>query len=167
MKYSVWLNIPQPLKSELSKKIEILSKKFIGPVFEPHITVVSDIDRDLEEIKSALKTLSVNFHPLDLSLGEVSYSTTFFQNVLVRVNANNELMELNLNLKKQLNLENKPYMPHISLLYGDQSMKVREEACSLLEFAETNFKVTEIVIVPETPNPSEWKTVDIIKLANN
>jgi len=156
MKYSIWIVPPEPVFSQIKKIIDKLSKKYESPLFEPHMTIVGNIDKDLSEIEKKIKILRSNDKKLELTLGPVSFSTTYFQSVLVRVNSTAKLMKLNLDIKEILGLENNVFMPHISLLYGNHNMSVREEIASSVHIPTLSFTVNEFIITPCTDNPSEW-----------
>lgn len=128
MKYSIWIIPPEPLYTKLKNIIDNLSKDFNGPSFEPHMTILGDIDADLTDIKAKAHTLASTIDKLDLSTGTVSFSTTYFQSVFVRITSTAALMQLNLNAKQLFNMPDSVFMPHISLLYGDHDMVIRENA---------------------------------------
>ncbi|MCX6705675.1 MAG: hypothetical protein NTV24_01035 [Candidatus Woesebacteria bacterium] len=98
MKYSIWIIPPQSVFDELSKIINDLSIVQNGPVFKPHMTILGSIDRELSDIQKAVETVAKGTEKLNLSLGPVSFSTTYFQSVLVRVNSTAQLMQLNLDI---------------------------------------------------------------------
>ena len=156
MKYSIWIIPPEPIFGQIKKVIDELSKKYEGPLFEPHMTLLGGIDNDISEIERNIKLLPSNGEKLELTLGPVSFSTTYFQSVLVRVNSTAKLMKLNMDTKEILGLENNVFMPHISLLYGNHDMSIREEIASKIHFPKISFAVNEFIITPSTDNPSEW-----------
>ncbi len=157
MKYSIWIIPSEPLESTLKQVVVRLAKELEGPEFEPHMTLLGDIEGDLTELKEKVKQLASKIDKLELSLGSVSFSTTYFQSVFVRVNSTAELMKLNLEAKKLFGVSNNVFMPHISLLYGDHDMEVREQASLKVNIPEAFFIVKELVVIPATSNPNEWE----------
>lgn len=157
MLYSIWIIPPEPLYTELKKTVAELATAYNGPMFEPHLTLLGNIDEDLSVIEQKVKDLTINMKGLELSLGPVSYSTTFFQSVFVRVNSSAQLMQLNLDAKKVFGMENDVFMPHISLLYGDHDSATREAAAAQVQLPQASFAVNEFVITPATLNPNEWE----------
>lgn len=156
MKYSIWILPPNPIYSHLSEIIKNLSTEFNGPVFEPHLTVVGNIDMELAKLKKRVSEIAAKTEKLNLSLGPISFSTTYFQNVLVRVNSTADLMSLNFNLKNALKLQNDVFMPHFSLLYGEHNMYLREKAAMTVKPITAQFTSDSLVITPSTPNPKDW-----------
>jgi len=164
LKYSVWINPPQPVYGELSKVISDLSVEYNAPVFKPHMTLLGAIDRELDDIKKAVETAAKGTEKLNLSLGPVSFSTTYFQSVFVRVNSTAQLMQLNLDIKKLLDIDNNVFMPHISLMYGNHDMKIREKIATKMKLQSSSFIADKIVIIPEKSEPKEWEPMATIIL---
>src|SRR3989338_2326241 len=164
MKYSIWVIPPQPIFNEVSKVINDLSVEYKCPVFKPHMTVLGSIDRKLSDIRKAVETVANDTERLSLSLGPVSFSTTYFQSVRVRVNSTAQLTQLNLDIKKLLDIENNVFMPHISLMYGNHDMKIREKIAEKIKLQSSSFVADKIVIVPEKSEPEEWEPIVTILL---
>jgi 2'-5' RNA ligase len=159
MKYSIWIIPPQPIFDEVSKIIGDLSSEYKAPVFKPHMTVLGNIDRELDDIQKAVEMVAKDTGKLTLSLGPISFSTTYYQSVLVRVNSTAQLMQLNLDIKKLLDIENNVFMPHISLMYGNHDMKTREKIAAGIKLQSSTFIASEIVIIPEKSEPKEWEPI--------
>ena len=94
MKYSIWIIPPEPIFSQLSKTINELSSKYDCPVFEPHLTILGNIDHKLSKIEQVVEKIVSGLDDLNLSFGPVSFSTTYFQSVLIRINSTAKLMQL-------------------------------------------------------------------------
>jgi len=157
--YSIWIIPPEPFYSKIEKTVNFLSKKYKGPVLEPHMTLLGNIEMPLSQLVQKTKKLAESTKPFVISSGPVSFSTTYFQSVLLRINSNAKLMQLNLNAKKLTGKENDVFMPHISLLYGDHEMGVRQSVASEIRFPKTSFLAEKFTITPSTKDPSEWKHV--------
>lgn len=164
MKYSIWIIPPPPLFDELNEIIHDLSSKYQSPIFTPHMTVLGSVDEKLDTIQRAIKKSIVGLDKLSLSLGPVSFSTTYFQSVFVRINSTAHLMNVNLGLKKHLHVENNVFMPHISLLYGNHDMELREKITREIKIQNFLFVVHKIDIIQGKPEPSEWKSVATVPL---
>jgi len=102
MNYSIWVIPSESVNITLQKIIDQLSKEFGGPLFEPHMTIIGGINQGLSEIEEKTYKIAQTLNTLELTLGPVSFSTTYFQNVLVRVNSTALLMQLNLDFKKSI-----------------------------------------------------------------
>ena len=157
MQYSIWLIPPEPVYTQIKSIIDTLAKSYAGPTFEPHMTLLGNIDADLSDIEKKVTNLAKTANALELSLGPVSFSTTYFQSVFVRVNSTAQLMQLNIEAKKIFKMENSVFMPHMSLLYGDHTMAIREEAASKTQLPQSSFIINEFAVIPVTSDPSGWK----------
>ncbi|MBI2334274.1 2'-5' RNA ligase family protein [Candidatus Daviesbacteria bacterium] len=161
MKYTLWI-VPNPqIKSILEKIILDLSQEYGGPYFEPHMTLLGDIEVSEKEILEGTQKLASSIKPFALTLGEISFSTTFFQNVFVRVKSNAKLMDANLKAKQVFKMDNNLFMPHISLLYGDHDMSTREKIASNIELSpDLSFRAEKIsVVTSSSRNPRDWQHV--------
>ncbi|OGZ35928.1 MAG: hypothetical protein A3I88_03945 [Candidatus Portnoybacteria bacterium RIFCSPLOWO2_12_FULL_39_9] len=157
MQYSIWIIPPEPIFSQLKNVIKKLSEKYDSPIFEPHMTLLGNINQNLPDIEQKLTELASRTNKLELSLGPISFSATYFQSVFVRVNSTAQLMQLNLDAKKLFNMENKVFMPHISLLYGNHDMIIREKAALEVQLPLSSFVVNEFIVTPAIPDPNQWE----------
>lgn len=156
-RYSLWIIPPSDLKRIIDEIILKLSKEYKSPKFEAHTTLLDGINSDEKTIIKGTKALASELKTFPLQLGEISFSTTYFQSVFVRVKSTDELLEANLKAKKIFQMDNKVFMPHISLLYGNHQMKLREKIASEIELPKYKyFKAEKIIVVPSTQNPAEW-----------
>jgi len=160
--YTIWIIPPEPVYSEVKKIINSLSEKYSGPEFEPHMTLLGNIDLPLPEVIKRTRVLAKSIKKLNLISGPVFFSTTYFQSALLRINSSAELIQLNLEAKKLMDMNNDVFMPHISLMYGDHSMEIRERAASEIKFPKASFVAYKFTITPSTKNPLEWKHLEEI-----
>lgn len=164
MKYSIWVIPPEPIYSKVKTTINRLSGAFDGPPFDPHMTLLGEIDRDLLEIQQKVKKLVISLDTLELSLGPISFSTTYFQSVFVRINSTAILMQLNLDAKKLFGTENNVFMPHMSLLYGNHDMVTRQKAAASVDLPSSSFVVDKFVVSTTSGDPKDWKVIATIPL---
>lgn len=162
MRYSIWITPPGSVAGQIRKIIAKLAGKYDGIIFPPHVTIVGNVDQDLEIIKKKIEKIAKRTENLGLSSSQVSFGNTYFHNVFVNIKPTPQLMQLNLDIKRVLGLENRAYFPHISLLYGNQDLKTREKIASEVKIKSFSFIARGLVIIPETPEPSGWKPVTVI-----
>lgn len=170
--YSLWIVLPEEVKKVLNSLIAELVEKYESVIFEPHITLLDDIKCESEKIATLkAKKLALRIKKLNLEFGETSFSTTYFQNVFVRIKSTADLMAANLEAKKEFGSENKFFMPHISLLYGDHSMAIREKITREIKLPKMKFISTKIAVISsdmrpsEMKNPKNWNFLGEIKLS--
>ena len=159
---TIWVIPPEPVFSDVKNTIERLASTYQAPKFEPHMTVLGNIEKDFSEIEEKVRELTKNLEKLVLTLGPVSFSTTYFQSVFIRVSSSARLMQLNLDIKKLFDRENDVFMPHMSLLYGDHDMEARAQAASSVKISPATFTVDKLVITRGSNDPKDWEHVAII-----
>ncbi len=165
--YSLWIIPSHDTKKRLKKVIIDLSKKYDGPVFEPHMTLLGNINSEELECIKKTKVLASQIKPFTVSFSEISFSTTYFQSVFLRIKSSAELMEANLKAKKTYNFKNDVFMPHISLVYADVDMKTRERISNQIKFPNLEFLALELAIVKaDSLDPKTWDIVEQIQFGS-
>ena len=165
--YTLWLIPENELREELEEIIARYAKKYHSPVFIPHITLYSGVLSTNEVVTEKLRNVAKNIHPFKLELGNVAFSTTYFQSVLVRVKTTAKLLNTHLAIKKAFDIqEQHVYMPHMSLVYGDFDMETREKIASEIKIKNRQFMGKKIAVVNgDSDDPADWVLVDQIPFA--
>ena len=161
MAYSLWLVPNEETEQKyLSKTISELATKHKGPVFEPHLTILGDVNLELDVLCEKVNKVVQNTPVLKLETSSVEYSTTYYQCVFVRVKPTPEMMQLYEDLKVNLGLTSPSvFMPHISLFYGNLPYLERNEIATSLEIETQVFTSQAIVITPSGADvpPDKWE----------
>ncbi len=149
-KYSLWIRPTGQIDTVLQDWVHHLSEKFAGPLFKPHMTLLGSFSAVKEEAIEKTNQLVKQLTPFPIDLQGISFSTTYYQNVFVRVKSSAKLLEANLLAKEIFGMSNHVFMPHISLLYGNHSMQEREMIVKDILLKEPlSFMAEAIEIVPE------------------
>lgn len=156
-KFSIWLISTDTVQDYLSSLVKLLANKFNGPIFEPHLTLLGDISINEKEVMSNVELLVKKAKSLNLEFGEVSFSTTYFQSVFVRIKASVDLMNLNLHGKKLFNINPNVFMPHISLYYSNDEMERRKLIANSINIKEKFYKANKLILTYSTADPKGWK----------
>ncbi|KAE8211641.1 hypothetical protein CF327_g4614 [Tilletia walkeri] len=168
-----------------------------SPTFEPHVTLLSgfenaDTKEGLDKIWEVTKhevsewSKDRSAGPLDVKLEDVTTRNMFFQCILASLHKDEELMALNLRLRKAFNLDHSQpaFFPHLSLLYGDLTPEeVRQTIQDLTDeglFERKNSgvaigtgkdgdKIDELSLVhvelwDNNGKPEEWKQIHSLTL---
>lgn len=161
--YSIFILPPHQVKKILDQIIINLCSLYDGPLFESHITLLPDISVNEKEMITKSKILASRITPFTVTLGEITFNTTFFQAVLVLVKPTAKLLEANLQAKEIFGIKNTLYMPHISLLYGNHSMPLREKISKEVTIPDAlTFEVNKLALIPVTGEPNDWKKLEEI-----
>lgn len=127
------------------------------------MTLFGPIPEDKEEVIRKTKAIAKRIVPFKLTLGEVDYSSTYFQCVFVRVKTSLSLLEARMNLQKTFKIDTF-FMPHISLYYGNIEPEVREKIAKAIKLSKLSFKVDKLIITPATEDTSKWRHLAEIPL---
>lgn len=163
--HTLWIEPPQNIAKILQDIVDKLGHEFNGPVFQPHMTLLGDIPGKEEEILEKAVLLAKELEPFEIELGEVSFSTTYYRNVFIRVKSSAKLMDANMKAKEIYGYENDIFMPHMSLLYGNHDVETREKIANQVQIPKgLSFTVDNLVLVPNTPVTPDWKPVAVLPL---
>jgi 2'-5' RNA ligase len=131
--HSIWL-MPRPEDEEtFAAIVRSLAKRFTSPVFQPHLTLVEDMPRTLEELEPLLKSLTEGMASLSASVEAVEESPLYYRSLYARFPVAVPLKTLKqraVDLFKIGSLET--FMPHISLGYGVPESSEKTEAVAAL-----------------------------------
>jgi hypothetical protein len=152
--YSLWLEPPPALASTSAGFIGRYAGASGGrcPTFDPHVTLaggfVGTEAQAREKSGAIVASLASAFGPLRCDAMEVSAGTRFHQCVYLRVVPTEQLANAHALAARAFGLEpgnggGAPYMPHLSLVYGDLTETEREHArkdaaAALLGDGDTN-----------------------------
>ena len=152
--YSLWLEPPPALASTSAGFIGRYAGASGGrcPTFDPHVTLaggfVGTEAQAREKSGAIVASLAAAFGPLRCDAMEVSAGTRFHQCVYLRVVPTEQLANAHALAARAFGLEpgnggGAPYMPHLSLVYGDLTETEREHArkdaaAALLGDGDTN-----------------------------
>ena len=152
---------------KFSKIIAILAKKNSAPEFKPHVSLIGNIRLPEKEVLSKSRLLASKMRSFEIRLGKVDYLDMYFRSLFVRAEISREISEADSLARKYfLREKDPPYMPHLSLLYGNFS---RERKEGIIQQIGKEFKdkfladKIEVWAVPGI-DPAEWKVIKKIAL---
>ncbi len=118
-KYSLWVSPEKgsELHTKLQNLIENLAKRFQTPVFEPHVTLLGDIEAT-PEISDKVTKLSQMITPYKITLDFLDYTDNLYQSLVIRTLATLRVLDANKKTRDVFNRHSDSlYVPHISLIY--------------------------------------------------
>ena len=164
MSHSSWFTPSDKAYDELSKMISQLSKKYSTPSFEPHVTLLGSIIDPETEVFEKISSIANQLQPFEVKLTNVGYQNEFFRCLFIKAEESKELIRSNSLARKLFNREtDPPYMPHLSLMYGNFNPEIKEKIITEIgkEF-NISFEVENIRVVSYIPghhDTSGWKIV--------
>ncbi len=159
-KYSIWIMPTGSAAEILDTEIKRLAELFHFTPFVPHLTILGTLNAEESDAIAKCEQLAQKVQPFQLKSNEVSFSTTFFQNVLLRAQMSAELGSCYLTASEVCETEVGMYMPHFSLVYGNHTMSQREEIANAAQIKPFEFTVDRIhLFETNTMEYTKWREV--------
>ena len=150
-------------KGDIYKKYDELIKKLAkennGPVFKPHVTLLRDIELAEDEVIKRTEELVSGQKPFQINLGEIGYEDYRFRALFVKTVISPQLQNLHDRAKQIFEMEIPPYMAHLSLLYGNYPVELKEKIIKeigkeqLVQFAVSS------VFLKKAGKIKDWKII--------
>lgn len=116
---SLWLVPEGAVRRRLAALIESLARRFAGPVFAPHVTLLAGITRAEADVITQAREILRGSTALSLRFTGPEAGETFFRALYLRVEPSAPLLELHQAARDAFaRRDDPPYVPHLSLVYG-------------------------------------------------
>ncbi|XP_062179237.1 cyclic phosphodiesterase-like [Phragmites australis] len=171
--YSVWALPPEPVRDRLRRAMEALRAAHGFPAFEPHATVVGAIRLRRAQAIEMLRAAAAGVRPYTVRVAGVARGDFFYQCVYLLLEPTPEVVEASDHCCGHFGYERStPYMPHVSLLYGDLTDEEKEEARKKVEELDKDicglqFEVSELALYrtdTEDKSLESWELVEVYHL---
>ncbi|XP_057949731.1 cyclic phosphodiesterase-like [Malania oleifera] len=127
--YSVWAIPEQNVRRRLKVLMDGLRSEFGGPQFEAHVTVVGAIELAEDDAVQKFKSACDGLRAYTASVDKVDTGTFFYQCVYLLLHPTSQVKEASAHCTHYFGYKSStPYMPHLSLLYGDCTDDVKKKA---------------------------------------
>lgn len=164
MTYSIWL---EPINKDwvyLKNIIDNLAKKCDSPIFEPHVTIDSEIKK-LPPSRNLIESLQ-NISKVKINSLELKHSNYIWKTLFIQLENNFKLDQIRKNLRNQLCFKSKyNFDPHISLIYKKMDKSKKEEIISKLNI-KSEFIFDKISIINSSDEVKNWSKIFTYKLKN-
>lgn len=160
--YALWLVPEEPMFSLLTDDICRLSHRYSTPLFEPHVTLLSGITTEEHDTLEKTASLANSLKPLRLELDGVGYLDEYFRYVFIRVVPTAQVTQAHAAAKEAFGLQNKsPYMPHLSLVYGNLRTEEKKQITEDLGFEKGRIiEVRKLSLFRVSGAPHQWKCIE-------
>jgi 2'-5' RNA ligase len=103
----------------LERMVEDFSARFDAPRFQPHLTLVEDMERSVGDLAPLVEEVAAGIGSFTTPVAAIGVSALFFRSFYARFVAEGALLELKRRaIDKILPGDIAEFMPHISLAYG-------------------------------------------------
>lgn len=163
--HSLWLMPENETYQKFSSLIQQLANMYNGPIFKPHITLLGEVLGEEEIIVQKAQELASAHIAFPVQLENVAYEDYYFRALFVRAEKTAPLQQLHDDAKRIFDMEAIPYMPHVSLLYGDYPKEIKEDIIKTIgEKQPTQLIIKNIYVYKTNGTATEWEKVAVIPL---
>lgn len=159
--YSLWLMPGQELSDRLTRIISQLSRQYTGPPFSPHVTLLGQVQGREEDVKKKTEEIAKTLRPYEIRLNGFDYFDEFFMALFIKADETQAVMEAHALAGKFFPKENeRSYMPHLSLFYGNLPVETKKSIIADLgEALAVSFKIRRIHLFSTSGEAEDWYEV--------
>ncbi|MDB5265644.1 MAG: cyclic phosphodiesterase-like protein [Parcubacteria group bacterium] len=164
--YHLFLEPSGATAESLKASIAALAEEFGGPTFPPHVTLLSGIATEEEEVliekTEQLAALTV---PFSLTLGEAGTEDAYFRALYLKVQESEALVLFHAHASELFSMQDaSTFMPHLSLLYGNYPEERKRAALAALLVPEGSFSIDRISLYRTEGTVADWQKVADLSL---
>jgi hypothetical protein len=168
--HSVWLMPTVEDQAMLTGIVDGLAEEFGSPRFQPHLTLVEDMERPAEELAPLVTEVAAGIPSFSTPVVEIGISDLFFRSFYARFEAAGPLLELKKRaIGKIAASPINAFMPHISLAYGLAEGPAKEEArgriAQFLNRRPVHFSGVAVVFSGKEIPIAQWQVRETARLA--
>ena len=154
--YSIWVESSSNQLTEIKKVIKTLSEEEDKDYFEPHVTLVTNLNSEHSAMDVFNKIPKKRF---DITFDTIQEGTTYFQRLFLTSTDNTNFQNSIIYIEGWPNL----WIPHLSLYYGNELPKSypSEDFDNLIPITAT---FDTLVLSKTGPLVSEWKEITTVNL---
>jgi 2'-5' RNA ligase len=130
--FSLWIVPEGEVRRRLAVLIEALARRFGGPVFEPHLTLLAGAPGPTEAVVARAEELVRGSQAFRIGFTGPETGESYFRSLYLRVEPSPELLALHVAARDAFGrVDEPPFFPHLSLMYGaaPASAFVEEMGC--------------------------------------
>ena len=154
--YSIWVESSSKQLTEIKKVIKTLSEEEDKDYFEPHVTLVTNLNSEHSAMNVFDKISKKRF---DITFDTIQEGTTYFQRLFLTATDNTNFQ------KSIIDIEGWPslWIPHLSLFYGNELPKSypSKDFDNLIPVTVT---FDTLVLLETGPIVSKWKEITTLFL---
>lgn len=128
--YTLWLMPKGEIYNRFADLIKRLGEQYDDPIFEPHVTLLGEILKSEEETIKLTQELVAGQKPFPITLRQIDYQEHHFRTLFVKAEVTESLQDLHNRAKEIFEMDIPPYMPHLSILYGNYQVGLKKKIIS-------------------------------------
>jgi 2'-5' RNA ligase len=160
---SVWIVPGGRARRALTREIRALAARHGGPLFEPHVTLLSGMEpAEADRARAGLAAAAKRIPPLSIHVGDVGHAPAHFRCLYLCVKLTPALREAREALRRALRPRCRAgYFPHLSLLYAALPKRARQALAATIVPGKTRsaFVAASVRLQATCGRPEEWRAV--------
>ena len=152
----------------LQQRIASLARRYDTPAFDPHVTLLSGMQLSEEEARLQLSGLATALGPVPIRLTVTSWGREYYHCVFAEVDRDERLIAARDRARTLFDVETQaPYRPHLSLVYGDIGLGLRQRVANELgsSLRAEGFDTGIVQLWNVAGGVGEWSLVAGMKLS--
>ncbi|MGO8818581.1 MAG: 2'-5' RNA ligase family protein [Terriglobia bacterium] len=161
-KFSLWIVPAGDARDRLSLILDRLSAGYGAPEFRPHVTLLGSCVGPRSELIHRTAQVASALRPFVLRLNEMDFLDAYFRCLFVRAAPTEPLRRAHRAACQAFCRHREPpFMPHLSLLYGDFPPSLKEKMIAEIgPRLDIQFKVRSLHLYRTHGAPSQWRRVE-------
>jgi len=165
--YSIWLMPAGTVYDALREQISDLSREFGTPTFEPHVTLMGGLEGKEHDVAASTARLAGIVRPYRIILRGAAQTDYYFRCVFSTADKEDEVMDANRAAKEVFGRhDDAPYMPHLSLVYGNLPEETRNALVAKFDDLVAEFPVDRLHLFRTEGIVPQWRKVDEFALSD-
>ena len=160
--YSIWY-VPEAAASEpLQALIAALAQESDAPLFEPHITLLGQIDGAENRLLEKVKVFAGLVSPFQVRFTQLGMQANYFRSLYLKVGPDNVLQRLHQQALAHFKVSvTTPYLPHLSLLYSHLEPQAKQKLLEKHPFSLPRpVTISSLALIRTRGSVGHWELVD-------
>ncbi|WCJ27283.1 RNA ligase/cyclic nucleotide phosphodiesterase family protein [Euphorbia peplus] len=174
--YSVWGAPPEDAVQRFENLMDGLRSEFGGPKFQAHVTVVGAVSLTEQDALDKFRSACNGVKAYTATVNRVATGTFFYQCVYLLLHPTDEVVKASAHSSEHFGYKSEtPYMPHMSILYGDltesekkkaeEKANIIDESINGLSFQISRFQLWKTDTGDKTLK--SWEKIEECSLSHN
>lgn len=168
-RYSLWLMPPPDVAQAISEVIERLSIAYATSRFAPHLTLLGGITGSEAALRDVAAALTARLEPLPARPLGIGRTDEYYRCLFIEVALNDALLDAHVLAQRFFETyDDRPFMPHISLLYGQLEPDEKERLIPSIELdLPAHFLFERMELFRTGSPPEEWMPLEKFRLGQS
>jgi len=146
-----------PERDDLVATMDRLAAQHDAARFEPHVTLVPNVESVEEAAAEALTSLAAAMTPIDLNFASLGHEETYFRALYLVPEPSEQLVALHQAVQRLWSLDPWQFRPHLSVLYSEISEECKRSMIDSISIGlPLTIRFDAIELWAATPEVRDW-----------